>query len=173
MRPQFGASRAWLHQLTCQIRNVRQGSLGTTLSACLLSATVLLAVSACEDQAIGRTCKTLATGTAANQAVFNNEALECPSRLCLQPAYQEMVAPGNTAAFCSAECSKNSDCDEAETRDKSNKADFRCQKSFVCAVPFEVGPLACKKMCVCGDFVDLSKGSKIAVPASCAAKVGS
>jgi len=173
MRPQFGASCAWLHQLTCQIRNLRQGSLGTTISAVLLSATLLFAASACENQAIGRTCKTLAVGTTDTQAVFNNEALECPTRLCVKPAYQQGVAQTETAPFCTAECSKNSDCDDAETRDKSNAADKRCTKSFVCATPFEVGPLACKKMCVCGDFVDISKSSKIPVPASCLAKSGS
>jgi hypothetical protein len=171
MRPQFGASCAWLHQLTCQIRNLRQASLGTTLSAVLLSATVLFAASACEDQAIGRTCKTLAEGTTTDtQGVANPEALECPTRLCLKPGYQQGVAQTETAPFCTAECSKNSDCDDAESRDKSNPADKRCTKSFVCATPFEVGPLACKKMCVCGDFVDISKSTKVPVPASCAAK---
>lgn len=172
MRPQFGASRDWLHQLACQLLkvfgNVRPG-LGSWAAQGAIGAMLVVSSGGCENQSIGRTCKTLATGTTETQAVFNDEALECPTRLCIKPAYQQGTVQAGTLPFCTAECGKNSDCSDAETRDQKNPADKRCTKGFVCATPFEVGPLKCKKMCVCGDFVDVSKSTKIPVPAACAA----
>lgn len=167
MRPQFGASRALLLQFT---RNVsrRLGTLahlGRGFAALLLGA-ALLSTSACEDQAVGRTCKVLGD-TTPTSGVFNDEALECPTRLCIQPSYEQGTVNTQTSALCTAECSKTSDCDDAETRDKDNSADKRCTKGFVCAQPFVIGPLACKKMCVCGDFLKLDAKGKPSPPAAC------
>ncbi|MDX2023634.1 MAG: hypothetical protein SF187_25575 [Deltaproteobacteria bacterium] len=131
-------------------------------------AAALLGTSACEDQAIGRTCKVLAS-TTETSGVFNDQALECPTRLCIQPSYDQGVVNSGTSAFCTAECSKNSDCDEAETRDKNNTNDKRCTQGFACAQPFVVGPLACKKMCVCKDFVKVDAKGKAPVPKACEA----
>ena len=50
----------------------------------VLSAVALFANTGCEDKAIGRPCDVL-TDASAKQAVFNAEALECPSRICLKP----------------------------------------------------------------------------------------
>jgi hypothetical protein len=144
----------------------------TTLTARqLLSASLMLGsivsllfvTTACEDKAIGRQCDPQAdAGT--QQAVFNGQALECPTRICVKPALQQGVpTTNNTAAYCTAECSKDSECD-GETRDPTNGADRRCRGGFVCAVAFEVGPLCCKKICMCKDFIP-KEG--LPTPASC------
>ena len=164
MRPQFGASRAWLLQLT---RRVSRSNFGQSLVAMALGVT-LMGVSACENQAVGRSCKVLGS-TTETSGVFNDEALECPTRLCIQPSYDQGTVNTQTSPLCTADCSKKSDCEDAETRDKKNSADKRCTTSFVCAQPFVVGPLACKKMCVCGDFVKLDAKGKVPVPAACMA----
>lgn len=164
MRPQFGASRAWLLQLT---RHVSRGRFTQGFAALVLGA-ALLGTSACEDQAIGRSCKVLGS-TTETSGVFNDEALECPTRLCIQPSYDQGAVNTQTSPLCTADCSKNSDCEDAETRDKNNAADKRCTKGFVCAQPFVVGPLGCKKMCVCGDFVKVDAKGKAPVPAACLA----
>ena len=54
--------------------------------------------------------------------------------------------------LCTAECSRDSDC-AGESRDPANPADKRCSRGFACAIPFAVGPLCCKKLCVCKDFL--------------------
>jgi hypothetical protein len=132
----------------------------TTTARRLLSAlslagalsSLVFVLSACEDKAIGRRCDVQADA-GPMQAVFNGQALECPTRICLKPARDNNVASNvDTAPYCTAECSSDSDCD-GETRDRSNGADRRCKGGFVCGVGFEVGPLCCKKICVCKDFV--------------------
>ena len=123
----------------------------------------VLVLSACEDKAIGRPCDVEADA-GLTQAVFNGQALECPTRICIKPARDMGVARQvDTAPYCTAECSKDSDCD-GETRDKSNGLDKRCESGFVCAVAFEVGPLCCKKVCMCKDFVPPTGAMS---PASC------
>jgi hypothetical protein len=136
-------------------------SIPTTLKARhLLSALTLLGtlsslvfvLAACEDKAIGRRCDVQADA-GANQAVFNGQALECPTRICVKPSRDVTVATAvDTAPYCTAECSKDGDCD-GETRDSMNGADKRCRGGFVCGVGFEVGPLCCKKICLCKDFI--------------------
>jgi hypothetical protein len=129
---------------------VRQGLMATALAASLLVSAFVL--TACEDKAIGRRCDVQADA-GLTQAVFNGQALECPTRICVKPSLQQGAAAGKmTAPYCTAECSKDSDCD-GETRDPSNGADRRCQGGFVCGVAFEVGPLCCKKLCLCKDFI--------------------
>lgn len=124
-----------------------------------------LGAAACEDQAIGRPCDVQADAGAL-QAVYNGQALECPSRICLKPARDNTVARTvDTVAYCTAECSKDSDCD-GETRSKSNPRDRRCTTGFVCGVAFEVGPLCCKKLCLCKDFLPEGK-TQLQTPASC------
>lgn len=141
----------------------RRLSHASALGGALLSL-VLLTSSGCEDNAIGRSCD-VTSDAGAMQAVFNGQALECPTRLCVKPSRNMGVAkPVDTTAYCTAECSKDSDC-EGEGRDKSNSRDKRCQTGFTCGVAFEVGPLCCKKICVCRDFIPAKEG--IPTPASC------
>jgi len=84
------------------------------------------------------------------QSVYNNQALECPSRLCLKPV--DRVGGVNTGALCSAVCSTDSDC-IGSTRDASDPSDRRCAGGYACAVAFVVGPLCCQKLCLCTDFL--------------------
>lgn len=125
-----------------------------------------LTLGACEDKAIGRVCELQATGDM-NQAIVNSQALECPSRICLRPAKDinkpEMV---NTTSLCSAECSKDSDCDDGERRNSSNQNDFRCKDGFVCGVAAVTGSFCCKKLCMCKDFLTIP-ASGLETPSAC------
>jgi hypothetical protein len=118
----------------------------------------------CENKAIGRPCD-VQSDAGSMQAVFNGQALECPSRICIKPSREQGVTMTDTAPYCTAECSKDSDCD-GERRDTSNGRDRRCTKGFVCGVGFEVGPLCCKKLCLCRDFV-VDQAGGLQTPASC------
>lgn len=104
------------------------------------------------QQAIGRPCD-LAVDAGSSQAVYNANASECPTSLCLKPALADganLPSPP-TGASCTGECTQDSDC-AGELRDSVSPLDARCKSGFACAVPFEVGALACKKLCVCKDF---------------------
>jgi hypothetical protein len=101
---------------------------------------------------------------APSQGAYNASAMECPSNLCLKP----VVQPGasgtvDTTATCSAECTQDSDC-EGELRDFSNALDKRCSRGFVCTIPFAVGSLCCRKLCVCKDFLGPSGAT---TPSAC------
>jgi hypothetical protein len=98
---------------------------------------------------IGGPCDLLADAEA-NQAVLNDQALECPSRICLKPVDQ--VGGVDTAPLCSSECSQDTDC-LGQTRDPSSPSDRRCKGGFVCGVAFSIGPLCCRKYCLCSDFL--------------------
>lgn len=109
--------------------------------------------------AIGRPCD-LSVNATTSQAVYNASAPECPSNLCLKPAVQPGAAWPDppTQATCSAGCSYDSDCD-GELREPTNPLDQRCVQGFACDIPFTLGPLACKKLCVCKDFLNPTVGS--------------
>jgi hypothetical protein len=101
---------------------------------------------------VGGTCEIL-TDAGPAQGVFNAEALECPSRICLKPAVQPGAsAVVDTAAFCSTICSQDSDC-EGQLRDATNDLDKRCSQGFVCGLPFVKGRLCCQRLCLCKDFL--------------------
>jgi hypothetical protein len=135
----------------------------SVLSLAIALPSLVLVLGACEDKAIGRLCDVQAADAGNLQAVFNGQALECPSRICIKPAYQQTASVDKgTAAYCTAECSSDSDCDGAT---RSGTGDKKCSGGFICAVAFEVGPLCCKKLCVCKDFVDPKVG--LPTPASC------
>jgi hypothetical protein len=74
-----------------------------------------------------------------------------------------------TDATCSAECDQDSDC-PGEKRDPANYLDHRCAKGFACGIPMVVGPLSCKKLCVCKDFVSPTTG--LTTPQACLAGAG-
>jgi hypothetical protein len=105
------------------------------------------------QNAIGRPCD-LSVDAGPTPAVYNASASECPSNLCFKPAEQPGSPMGNplTQATCSASCAYDSDCD-GELRDPSNPLDQRCMTGFACGIPFVRGPLCCKKLCMCKDFL--------------------
>jgi hypothetical protein len=105
-----------------------------------------------EPPGMGAICDVL-TDAGPAQGVYNSEALECPSRICLKPAVQ----PGatgvvDTGPYCTAACTQDSDC-AGQERDSSNPIDARCQKGFTCGVAFVKGMICCQKLCLCKDFL--------------------
>jgi hypothetical protein len=135
-----------------------------TLMGALMLAALALSNTGCEDKAIGRPCDTLGTNEqASNISVI--QALECPSRICLKPAFDSSSdTPRNTGPFCSAECSQDSDC-EGQIRNPGQQDDFRCRKGFVCGIFTEVGPIRCKKLCLCKDFLKVD--GSLSTPEGC------
>ena len=111
------------------------------------------AASIAGESFIGRPCD-LSVSAGMSQAVYNASARECPSNLCLKPVVQPMATIPDpvTQPTCSASCSYDSDC-EGELRDPTNPLDQRCAKGFACGIPFVRGPLGCKKLCMCKDFL--------------------
>ena len=138
------------------------------LGTFVLAAAALFGNTSCEDKAIGRPCDILSDASA-SQAVFNSQALECPSRICLKPAVDLSVPPPTaarpaTGAYCSASCSQDSDCD-GQLRDTTNLNDHRCIGGFVCGIPFSKGPICCQKLCLCRDF--LPTNGSVPTPTGC------
>lgn len=139
----------------------------TSLSGAMLLGLAALANMACdiigsgEDNGMGRSCDLMADA-GPTQAVYNAQAVACPSGICLKPA---LTSQRNyeTGAYCSELCSTDSDC-QGQTRDGSDPNDKRCTSGYACGVAFVVGPLCCKKVCLCKDFLS-DKG--VTVPLTC------
>jgi hypothetical protein len=135
------------------------------LGALFVAAVVLFGNTGCEDKAIGRPCDIL-TDAGSEQGVYNSQALDCPTRICLKPV-RDKEAPAvdpATTAYCSASCSQDSDCD-GQIRESGNTNDTRCQNGYTCAIPFMKGPLCCQKLCLCKDFVNKNTGAQ--TPEAC------
>lgn len=129
-------------------------------------AVALVAGAGCEDKAIGRPCDLLADGGISKTTV-NPQALECPTRICVQPAQDvQITEPVDTTSLCSAECSKDGDCSDGQKRNLKKTGDLRCKNGFACAVATEVGDFCCKKICLCKDFLVIPDGG-IQAPAGC------
>lgn len=105
------------------------------------------------------------------RASFRGDAPECAGNLCLRPARDMAVARVvDTEATCTRGCAADADCATFAERDRRNPSDRRCAAGYTCAVPFEVGPLCCRKVCVCKDFLPSGPaGSQ--PPASCSPSV--
>ena len=115
-------------------------------------AAVALGNTGCEDKHIGRACDVLSDAGPA-QGVYNSEALECPSRICLKPVVQQGASGTiDTGPYCSAGCSQDSDCD-GEVRDPTDSLDKRCRGGFSCGIAFVRGRICCQKLCLCKDFL--------------------
>lgn len=110
---------------------------------------------------LGATCD-VGSASAQGQSVFNSAGSECARGLCLKPA-NVSATPVDTSAYCSATCSKDSDCNGA-TRDPNDPNDKTCKGGYACGVSFVVGPLCCQKVCICKDFLS-DKG--VMVPFAC------
>ncbi len=143
----------------------RRALLRLSVLGALALAAVAFGNTGCEDQGIGRPCDVFADA-GASQAVYNSEALDCPSRVCLKPIQDNSVSPPSppTGPLCSASCTQDSDCN-GQIRDSKDPLDHRCATGFVCAIPFVRGDLCCKRLCVCKDFL---AGGQASVPNACA-----
>jgi hypothetical protein len=149
-------------KLRAPSRRLRPALLRASLLGAALLALAAFGSMACEDNGIGRPCDVLADA-GQTQAVYNNQALECPSRICLKPVRAESLTQDiDTGPYCSATCSKDSDCD-GQKRDSHDPLDKRCTKGYACGVAFVVGPLCCKKLCLCKDFL----GDSLQTPQTC------
>jgi hypothetical protein len=145
----------------------------TSLSGIMLLGLAALANMACsgngngetnwlgENSGIGRSCNLMADA-GPTQAVYNAQALECPSGICLKPTLNTM-RDYETGSYCSELCSRDSDC-QGQQRDGNDPNDKRCTSGYACGVAFVVGPLCCKKVCLCKDFLS-EKG--VTVPLTC------
>jgi hypothetical protein len=104
-----------------------------------------------------------------HHALWRGDAPDCPDQLCLLPARDIQVAMNvDTSPLCTRACVSDADCINGDMRNPYNQIDKRCRSGFACAVPFEVGPLRCQKLCTCKDFLIVPPGG-LTPPASCAA----
>jgi hypothetical protein len=115
----------------------------------------------CDPRPLGRMCEALpgagdARGSDA-ETVINDRALECRTQLCLQQSPVAGTAHRvDTSAFCTADCRRDSDCEDAEVRDPGRSGDRRCRTGFYCGVPLSTGTVApCRRLCLCRDFGDV------------------
>jgi hypothetical protein len=156
-----------MSQILCaKTSTLRSACLRLSLVGTLGLATVALGNTGCEDKAIGRPCDVL-TDAGISQGVFNSQALECPSRVCIKPIVQQNAqnypTDPPTGPLCSAPCSQDSDCEgmtgtPCSGKDKADlnaacHRDTKCKSGFVCAIPFVKGAVCCQKLCVCKDFL--------------------
>jgi hypothetical protein len=116
----------------------------------------------------GRACDLgLTTPPGPSVSVWREDA-GCASHVCFKSRIAPQVSSSvDTSAVCTSACASDADCAKGETRDPTSAADKRCRRGFTCQVAFEVGPLACQKLCVCRDSVGFGAAT---VPASCAGR---
>jgi hypothetical protein len=132
----------------------------------------LLGVAGCEHRALGRMCVALPgapDGLAGDSGiVINDRALECRTQLCLQQAPDPATAHAvDTAALCTADCRRDSDCEDGELRESERSGDRRCRSGFFCGVALSTGTVApCRRLCLCRDFAT----APVAVPPTCAGR---
>jgi hypothetical protein len=102
------------------------------------------------------------------QSVYTDRASECASGICLKPFVSSELEDPDTGPFCTAECQSDDDCSGGRIRDLANPSDRTCITGYVCAVEFVVGPLCCKRLCVCKDFAgDSVTKNPVTCPGSC------
>jgi len=113
---------------------------------------------------LGTVCS-LSTDTFSPTSVtLETESAVCPSRLCLRP--NEQVAT-DTAALCTQACNDDSDCQGGVSRNGDEATDRSCAGGFACRIPIPglAVAYACRKLCVCKDFLDASEPAT--APAGC------
>ena len=145
--------------------NTRSGRTSVTGPSIAALALLAFGLACSPPQHVGRPCEigTTAVGGASGQiATVSSPALECPSRVCLLGGQNT----AGTGALCTAECESSEDCQDGETAAMTDPTDTRCHGGFVCTWPTTVGAFACRKMCVCTDFVSASGGGSTK-PAPC------
>jgi hypothetical protein len=114
-------------------------------------------IGACSQNGVGRPCNVGAVGAGGTagggEDIINSQALECPSRICLQKSAEaNAVSTVQPGALCTASCTADDDC-ETELIDKKAPAGGKCKSKFVCAVGTDTGRFCCNKVCVCADLL--------------------
>lgn len=112
---------------------------------------------------LGAPCDVAATYTPW-QAVYNAQSPECSSGVCLKPLVRNGLENVDTVPFCTRYCQSDDDCSGGQARDPANPSDKACLTGYTCGVSFVVGPLCCKKICICRDFLG---GPGATVPLAC------
>lgn len=144
--------------------NQRSNQRSLLLPLLFAVAVPLLALTGCADKHIGRPCSTGLPNDDRNTASVNAQALECPSRICLLPA---RTSPTATAGpMCTDYCGGDDDCSDGEKFHPQNNPNG-CKTGFKCRTPIGrlENPIACKRVCVCNDFLMGEEGD--VPPASC------
>jgi len=132
------------------------GPVGASLAR-LLAALAL--ASGCDQNRLGAPCSLQVSQAAPTLYYVDENAVACPSRICLLPPAQLMT---DTRALCSQDCRTDEDCGGGQSRDLADPSDKRCLTGFTCqpvipSLPGASAPQPCRKMCVCKDFIDVSE----------------
>jgi hypothetical protein len=113
---------------------------------------------------LGTPCDSPTPNAGPSDNIYDAQSLQCRSLLCVKPAVQPGVSETvSTTFYCTEQCVQDSDC-VGQTRDPNDPLDTRCQAGFVCGIAFDIGPICCKKLCICKDFI---APSGLQTPASC------
>ena len=132
-----------------------------TFLFCAAVAVVMMTVTACADNPVGRKCFIGDLGGVGSETkvVVASPALECQSRTCLQVPLQNSLPPNSEyASLCTATCDSDSDCDRVP--------ESPCQTGFTCGVATVVGPFCCQKLCICRDYVIVPEAG-LSTPEAC------
>jgi hypothetical protein len=138
-------------------------------SLALFFGAIVLGGASCENKHIGRSCQLTVdpdAGTSAGSTATLDVALECPSRICMLPAREAFFSDTPpTGSLCTADCSSDDDCADAELRSSSNPAG--CKGGFACKVAETVGDFCCRRLCVCKDFIGATPAGGYPTPTVC------
>ncbi len=109
-------------------------------ASALFAATLLFGLDACSEEDIGVPCEIPETeGIEEPGVLFNFQALECRSRICMKGA-------GVSAHHrCTRVCESDDDC--------PSDGIGTCGSAFKCRYGKIVGRIGCCKVCICGDDV--------------------
>lgn len=119
----------------------------------LMVAVGVSSAAGCADKHIGRPCET-GLPVEGNTAKVSDQALECPSRICLLPALAVSPQMPPTGPSCTDYCNGDDDCSDGEARNGTTNPNG-CKNGFACRIAIGKleNPLACKRVCVCKDFL--------------------
>ena len=88
--------------------------------------------------------------------VYVSISSECLNHVCIKPL-------GTTVAYCAGDCTQDSDC-VGPTGNSNDPLDPYCKSRFSCVIAMDRGPLCCRKLCLCSDFVT---AAQLQTPAAC------
>ncbi len=121
-------------------------------------------IGGCDDNPVGNKCFIADAGVdeEITQTQITSPSLDCISRQCLSyptDVGKALPAGSEETALCTADCSKDSECDGVSVT--------TCQTGFTCGIVTSVGPFCCQKKCICRDFLNLAEDGQIATPPGC------
>jgi hypothetical protein len=137
--------------------------LGPHPVAALALAMALAPALGCDTDKLGAPCPLDVSEATPTLYHVDQNAVVCPSRLCLLPPAQRTT---NTQALCSTTCRTDDDCQGGQSRDLNDRTDRRCLSGFSCKVVIPALPDSqpCQKMCACRDFFDDGQAAPLSCP---------